>query len=112
MKSISIGLSLASLALLLSTAGCSKKADAPAPSQAPSVTGDLAKQASNLTAVGSVKAQELIDSATKLVGEGKFQDAMAKLKAIGSEKLSASQQAIVDALKAKIDAALAATSKK
>ena len=45
------------------------------------------------------------------MSEGKFQDALAKLKEIGSEKLSASQQTIVDGLKAQIEKALGASSK-
>jgi hypothetical protein len=111
MKMVSIVVSLASVALLVSATGCSKQTESPAAVQTQSAAGDLAKKASDLTATGSAKAQELIDSATKLVGEGKFQDAMAKLKAIGSEKLSVNQKAMVDTLKAQIEKALAATSK-
>lgn len=59
----------------------------------------------------SAKAQELIDSAKSLIGQGKFQDALTKLKEIGGEKLSLNQQTIVDGLKAQIEKALAGTSK-
>ncbi|MCW5556531.1 MAG: hypothetical protein KIT22_01610 [Verrucomicrobiae bacterium] len=51
--------------------------------------------------------QELIDAA-KLVGEGKLQDALAKLKEIGGQALSPDQKATVDALKSQIELALKA----
>ena len=60
-------------------------------------------------APASNKAQELIDAASKLVGEGKYQDALAKLKDLSGEKLSPTQQSLVDAIKAQIQKALGAT---
>ena len=111
MNTRTIVFTLASATLLVWTTSCSKQPDATTSGQTQGAVGDLTKKATELTAVGSAKAQELIDSARKLVGEGKFQDAQAKLKAIGSEKLSVNQQAIVDTLKVQIENALGATSK-
>ena len=71
----------------------------------------LTDKAKDLTAPASAKAQELINTAKGLVAEGKFQDALAKLKEIGSEKLSVDQQALVDGLKAQIEKSLGATPK-
>jgi hypothetical protein len=70
---------------------------------------DVADKAKEVAAPASSKAQELIDSAKSLVSAGKFQDALAKLKALGTEKLSPTQQSMVDALKAQIQKALGAT---
>ena len=75
------------------------------------VVADVTDKAKELAAPASAKAQELIDSAKNLVGEGKFQEALTKLKDIGSEKLSADQQAVVDGLKAQIEKALGAGTK-
>lgn len=75
------------------------------------VAKDVADKAKEVTAAASAKGQELIDSAKSLVAEGKFQEAMDKLKAIGGEKLSVDQQAIVDNLKAQIEKALASGQK-
>ena len=75
------------------------------------VATDVADKAKEMTAPASAKAQELIDSAKSLLAEGKFQDALTKLKAIGGEKLSLSQQSIVDGLKAQIEKALGAAPK-
>ena len=68
-------------------------------------------KAKELAAPASAKAQELITAATSLVGEGKFQDALAKLKEIGGEKLSLNQETIVNGLKAQIEKALGAGTK-
>jgi hypothetical protein len=68
----------------------------------------VTEKAKEVSAPASTKAQELIDSAKSLVGEGKYQDALAKLKEIGGEKLPVTQQAIVDGLKAQIQKALGA----
>ena len=67
------------------------------------------KLVGEVAAPANAKAQELIDSAKGLVGGGKFQEALAKLKEIGGEKLSLNQQQLVDALKAQIQKALGAT---
>ena len=75
------------------------------------VVADVTDKAKELAAPASAKAQELIDSAKNLVGEGKFQEALTKLKDIGSEKLSVDQQAVVDGLKAQIEKALGAGTK-
>lgn len=75
------------------------------------VVSNAVEQAKVAAAPASSKAQELIDSTKNLLGEGKFQDALAKLKEIGGEKLSLNQQTIVDGLKAQIEKALAATPK-
>ena len=124
--SISVG------ALLLWNAGCKQesKPDAePAAEAAPSTAEVVAKSmdsaketgtkvvqettsgAIEVAAPASTKAQELIDSAKGLLAEGKFQDALARLKEIGGEKLSLNQQSMVDSLKAQIEKALAATPK-
>ena len=70
--------------------------------------GDAAKE---VAAPVNAKAQELIDQATKLVSEGNFKEALVKVKEASGEKLSATQQTVVDGLKAQIEKALAASSK-
>lgn len=75
------------------------------------VVSDVTDKAKELAAPASAKAQELITAATSLVGEGKFQDALAKLKEIGGEKLSLNQETIVSGLKAQIEKALGAGTK-
>jgi hypothetical protein len=75
------------------------------------VVADVTDKAKELAAPASAKAQELIAAAKNLVGEGKFQEALTKLKDIGSEKLSVDQQAVVDGLKAQIEKALGAGTK-
>lgn len=55
------------------------------------------------------KAKSLIDSANNLLGEGKYQDALAERKEIGGEKPSLDRQNLVDSLKAQIEKSLAAT---
>ena len=71
------------------------------------VAKEVAEKAKEITAAGSSKVQELIDSAKSLAGEGKFQDALAKLKALGSENLWVEQKNFVEGLKVQIDKALA-----
>ena len=122
MKTQKIILSL-SAALLIWNTGCEKKA-ATVQDQLKDAVGETgnalkntaetvketgSKLVGDVAAPASAKAQELIDSAKGLVGEGKFQDALAKLKDIGGEKLSLNQQNLVDALKAQIQKALGAT---
>ena len=75
------------------------------------VAKEVAEKAKEITAPGSSKVQELIDSAKSLAGEGKFQDALAKLKALGGENLSVEQKNFVEGLKAQIDKALASSKK-
>lgn len=75
------------------------------------VAGKAADAAKEAVVPANEKAQDLIDQATKLVSEGKFSEAMTKLKAASSEKLSAAQQSVVDGLKAQIEKALSASSK-
>jgi hypothetical protein len=70
---------------------------------------DVAEKAKEVAAPASNKAQELIDAATKLVGEGKYQEALAKLKDLSGETLSSAQQSLVDTLKAQIQTALGGT---
>lgn len=70
----------------------------------------VTEKAKEVAAPVSAKVQELIDSARSLVAAGKYQDALAKLKEIGTEKLPVDQQTMVDGLKAQIQKALAATS--
>ena len=72
---------------------------------------DVADKAKEVAAPVSAKAQELLESAKSLIGEGKLQDALAKLKALSGEKLSTEQQALADSLKAQIDKLLGTTSK-
>lgn len=71
----------------------------------------VTEKAKELAAPASAKAQELIDSAKSLFTEGKFADALAKLKDAGSASPSAEQQSVMDSLKAQIEKAMAATSK-
>lgn len=75
------------------------------------VAQDVAKKAEAVTAPVNAKAQEIIDGAKKLFNDGKLQDALAKLKELGGEKLSAEQQALADSLKAQIDKLLGTTNK-
>ena len=125
MKTQKIILSLSVAALALWATGCSeekksaieqtkdaatKTADALKETGAKAVA-DVAEKAKEVTAPASAKAQELIASAQKLATEGKFQDALAKLKEVGGEKLSVAQQSVVDGLKAQIEKALAAAPK-
>jgi len=132
MKIQNIQLSLVAAALLVWTAGCEKK-ETTAQDQMKEATAetsdalkktaesvkeagqkaasDVAEQAKAAAAPLNAKAQEIIDSAKRLVGEAKFQEALTKLKELASEKLSAEQQTMVDNLKAQIQKALAATSK-
>jgi hypothetical protein len=120
---------LATTVLLACTSGCDKQ-DASVQDQIKNAAGnagdavkstaDVVKEsgekaaaavkdkAKEVAAPVSAKVQELIDSAKSLVGEGKYQDALVKLKELGGEKLPLSQQAIVDGLKAQIQKALGA----
>jgi dsDNA-specific endonuclease/ATPase MutS2 len=128
MKTQTILVPLAATALLVWVTGCEKKdasvqdqtrpmadetgavqkrAEAVQETGAKAIT-DVAEQAQAAAAPASSKAQEIIDSAKSLVGEGKFQDALAKLKELSGEKLSAAQQSAVDALQAQIQKALGA----
>lgn len=75
------------------------------------VVTDVTEKAKEVAAPASAQAQELLDSAQSLIGEGKLQDALAKLKAVSGEKLSTEQQALADSLKAQIDKLLGTTSK-
>lgn len=72
---------------------------------------EVTEKAKEMAAPVNAKAQELLDSAKSLIGEGKLQDALASLKALSGEKLSAEQQALADSLKAQIDKLLGTTSK-
>ncbi|HEX5218813.1 MAG TPA: hypothetical protein VFZ59_04550 [Verrucomicrobiae bacterium] len=64
---------------------------------------DVAKKAEEVAAPVNAKAQGIIDETKKLVSDGKLQEAVAKLKELTGEKLSAEQQALADGLKAQID---------
>lgn len=132
MKTSKILFTLATAALVVWAAGCEKKdtavqkdlqnaatdagdavknlADA-AKQTAEDVAKDTTAKAGELVAPISTKAQEIIDATKKLISDGKLQDALAKLKELGGEKLSAEQKAIADGLKAQIDKLLGATSK-
>ena len=113
--------SIAAAALVFTATGCGK--NEPAAGEAATSTAEgagdaLTKAAAavkdkvgEIAAPVSAKAQELIASARQLVSEGKFQEALAKLNAIGSEQLSPDQQSIVDGLKEQIARALNTSSK-
>lgn len=75
------------------------------------VAKDATAKAEELAAPINAKAQQIIDATKKLISDGKLQDALAKLKELGGEKLSAEQKAIADGLKAQIDKLLGTTSK-
>jgi hypothetical protein len=75
------------------------------------VAKDVAAKAEELAAPVNTKAQEIIDATKKLISDGKLPDALAKLKELGGEKLSAEQKSIADGLKAQIDKLLGTTSK-
>lgn len=121
MKSQNILFAITAATLVFTVTGCGKKeptAGEAAKSAAEGAGSALTKAADavkdkvgEIAAPASAKAQELIASAKQLVSEGKFQEALTKLNAIGSEKLSLDQQSIVDGLKAQITKALNATSK-
>jgi thiol-disulfide isomerase/thioredoxin len=107
---------LATAAVLVWTSGCEKKKEAttiPQPPQsaapkkatetAPKVVIVAPEKPKEAPAPVISKAQELLNSAKSLVAEGKTQEALANLKALGTEKLSADQQALADSLKVQID---------
>lgn len=71
----------------------------------------VTEKVKDIAAPASAKAQELIDSAKGLFTEGKFSDALAKLKDASSASPSTEQQGIIDTLKAQIEKAMAAASK-
>lgn len=71
----------------------------------------VTEKAKEVAAPVSTKAQEFIDSAKGLFTEGKFADALAKLKDASAASPSTEQQSIIDSLKAQIEKAMAATSK-
>ena len=132
MKTSKIILSLCAATLSLWIVGC-KQETKPVAEQTPDTTAPLteavtktvesAKETSTkviqdttdsvkeAVAPVSSKAEELIAAARSLMAEGKFKDALAKIKETSGEKLSASQQTIVDDLKAQIEKALAVSSK-
>jgi len=123
---------LATAALIVWTAGCEKKdstvekdlqnaatdagdavknvAEA-AKQTGENVAKDATAKAEELAAPINAKAQQIIDATKKLISDGKLQDALAKLKELGGEKLSAEQKAIADGLKAQIDKLLGTTPK-
>ena len=68
-------------------------------------------KAREMAAPANAKAQELIDSAKSLIGEGKFSDALTKLNATNGEPMSTNQVSMVDGLKAQIAKATEATGK-
>lgn len=72
---------------------------------------DAAKKAEELAAPVNAKAQGIIDETKQLFNDGKLQEALAKLKELTGEKLSAEQQALADNLKAQIDKLLGTTNK-
>jgi len=72
---------------------------------------DAAQKAEELAAPVNAKAQGIIDETKKLFNDGKLQEALAKLKELSGEKLSAEQQALADNLKAQIDKLLGTTNK-
>lgn len=120
MKPQNILFAITAAALVFTATGCGKKEPAAGETatNAAEGAGDALTKAADavkdkvgeIAAPASAKAQELIASAKQLVSEGKFQEALTKLNAIGSEKLSLDQQSIVDGLKAQIAKALSATS--
>jgi hypothetical protein len=71
----------------------------------------VSDKAKELAAPASAKAQEFIDSAKSLFTEGKFADALAKLKEASSAAPSTEQQSVIDTLKTQIEKAMAAASK-
>ena len=72
---------------------------------------DVTDKAKEVAAPVNAQAQGIIDAAKQYVNDGKLQEAYAKLKELGGEKLSAEQQAIADNLKAQIDKLLSTTNK-
>lgn len=121
MKPQNILFAITAAALVFTATGCGKNEPAAgeAATSAAAGAGDALTKAAaavndkvgEIAAPASAKAQELIASAKQLASEGKFQEALTKLNALGSEKLSLDQQSIVDGLKDQIAKALSATSK-
>lgn len=70
----------------------------------------VTEKVKEVAAPASTKAQELIDSAKGLFTEGKFADALTKLKDAGSAAPSTEQQSVIDTLKTQIEKAMAAAS--
>lgn len=71
----------------------------------------VTEKAKEVAAPVSAKAQEFIDSAKGLFTEGKFADALTKLKDASAASPSTEQQSVIDSLKAQVEKAMAATSK-
>jgi len=119
MKTKNILVPLTAIAFLVWTAGCDKKNEAttqvrarpvePVKETAPvAVTPEKPKE---VVPPVNATAQALLDSAKSLTGEGKAQDALAKLKALGGENLSSEQKALADTLQIQVDKLLAADAK-
>ena len=70
----------------------------------------VTEKARELSAQGSARAQELIDSAKSYFNEGKYTNALARLKETTGETLSSYQKSTVDSLKAQIEKAMNAVS--
>ena len=118
MKTNKVLFTLATTALVVGLTGCGKKENANLEDQAKAAateTGDAIKQAADaakeagqkaaqdvtdkakeVAAPVNAQAQGIIDAAKQYVSDGKLQEAYAKLKELGGEKLSAEQQAIAD----------------
>jgi uncharacterized lipoprotein YajG len=115
---------LAAVLLLVGASGCEKPEEATAPvptkpaaesahSSVQSATdgAEVAAATKDAAAATSSKAQELITSAQRFFSSGKFQEALAKLKEVGGEKLTPDQQILVNNLTAQIEKVLSTTAK-
>jgi len=120
MKTANILFPLATAAVLVWTAGCEKKKDATTipqppqsavPKKATETTPKVVEKPKEAPAPVISKAQELLNSAKRLVAEGKAQEALTQLKALSGEKLSADQKALADSLKVQIDQLVAKAAK-
>jgi hypothetical protein len=86
-----------------------KKAGEAVKTEADKVVTDAKADAKAATASLTGTAQELIDRAKTLVGEGKYQDALTSLQGLVNFKLTDEQTKTVSDLKAQIQKALAGT---
>jgi len=101
----------AGICLISLAVGCGKE-DASGPASVPNAP-EVPKAVSDPVApsgkVAADQAQGLIDKATRLVADSKYDEAMNSLKQLSELKLTAEQQKLVEDLRSQVQKALAKT---